>query len=469
MCALSLPHKKQVLAPFQLIQKYDRPGPRYTSYPTVPVWTDSVGTDDYANALDLAAQNKNEPLSLYLHLPFCEKRCYFCGCNVFIPRRPEHITEYVAAIITEIHRVADRLAPRNIVTQLHFGGGTPTYLSVDTFGQVMAALKERFVFTDDAELSIEVDPRVTTRVHLNFLADHGFNRISMGVQDFDPSVQKSIGREQSYDRTKRCIEFAREKGFKSVNLDLIYGLPQQTVETFRLTIKKTIELSPDRLAVYSFAYLPSLMANQKLIKEEQLPNPQVKYELSNAAYELFTAHGYRHIGMDHYALPDDELTIAQHEGRLMRNFMGYTVSKATDLIGIGISAIGLVNNTFVQNDTDMAGYLSSVNSGGFATKRGLMMSQDDLIREYIIAQIMCNFTLDAEKFKEKFGLSFSEHCQDEISNLETFIDDDLLVKNERGLQITDLGRGFVRNIAMVFDAHIKAPNAKKPLNFSRTI
>ena len=464
-----MPTTELILAPFDLIKKYDRPGPRYTSYPTVPVWTDSVGSDTYSNALDSASQNKDEPLSLYLHLPFCKKRCYFCACNVFIPRRPEQITKYVATLLTEIHRVAERLAPRNKVMQLHFGGGTPTYLSVDTFGQVMDALEKRFVFMDDAELSIEVDPRVTTKAHLTFLAERGFNRISMGVQDFDLAVQKSIGREQSYDLTKRCIEYAREKGFKSVNLDLIYGLPKQTVEKFRETVKRTIELKPDRLAVYSFAFLPSLVGNQKLIKKEQLPSPEVKYELSKAAFELFTAHGYCNIGMDHYALPDDELRVAQQEGRLMRNFMGYTVSKATDLIGIGISAIGLVNNTFVQNNAEMDGYLDSINSGGFATKRGLIMSEDDLIREYIIAQIMCNFTLNADQLKENFNVSFSEYCKNEISKLDTFIDDGLLVINERGLHVTDFGRGFVRNIAMIFDAYIKAPTADKPLTFSRTI
>jgi oxygen-independent coproporphyrinogen III oxidase len=460
---------KTVVAPLELLRKYDRPGPRYTSYPTAPSWTDDYDADKYERALRDAGKNTQEPLSLYVHLPFCEKRCYFCGCNVFVPRRREHITDYLAALGLEITKTADALNGRNKVQQLHFGGGTPTHLSVPEFTEVMDALQERFILLDTAEISIEVDPRVTTKEHFVFLAKRGFNRISMGVQDFDADVQKSVGRVQPYDRTRRCIEFAREQGFKGVNLDLIYGLPKQTVETFSDTIRKTIGLRPDRVAVYSFAFLPTRIGNQKLIKEDQLPTLQEKYRLFNTALKLFSESGYEQIGMDHFALPDDELTVAQNKGKLMRNFMGYTVNKATDLVGMGISSIGLVSGALAQNSVDMDTYLAKVNAGEFATVRGLRLSDDDVIREHVISSIMCNFMLDRDEFRVRFSVSFEEYFGETLEELQTFFDDAMLIDDGKVLQVTALGRTFVRNIAMVFDGYLKKQAAEKPLTFSRTI
>jgi len=460
---------KTVVAPLELLQKYDRPGPRYTSYPTAPSWAADYGPENYQRALHKAGQKKQEPLSLYVHLPFCEKRCYFCGCNVFIPRRREHVTEYLAALKLEITKTADALNGRNKVQQLHFGGGAPTHLSVPEFAEVMDALQERFILLDTAEISIEVDPRVTTKEHLVFLAKRGFNRISMGVQDFDEDVQKSVGRKQPYDRTRRCIEFAREQGFKGVNLDLIYGLPKQTVETFTETINKTLDLRPDRVAVYSFAYLPTLKGNQKLIKREDLPKLQEKYRLFNTAQKLFTDRGYEQIGMDHFALPEDELTVAQRKGKLMRNFMGYTVNKASDLVGLGVSSIGLVNGALAQNSPEMDTYLEKVTAGEFATIRGLHLSSDDIVRESVISSIMCNFVLDREEFAKRFSVSFEEYFGAALAELKVFYDDGLLVDDGQVLQVTLLGRTFVRNIAMVFDGYLKKQEAEKPLTFSRTI
>ncbi|MBN4056982.1 oxygen-independent coproporphyrinogen III oxidase [bacterium AH-315-J21] len=460
---------KIVVAPLELLEKYDRPGPRYTSYPTAPTWTDKYGPESYAKALEVASKKTQEPLSLYVHLPFCEKRCYFCGCNVFIPRRRQHVTDYIETLKLEITKTADALKGRNKVQQLHFGGGTPTHLSVPEFTEVMDAIQERFVFLDTAELSIEVDPRVTTKAHFEFLSKRGFNRISMGVQDFNDDVQKSIGRVQPYDRTKKCVDYARECGFKGVNLDLIYGLPKQTVETFTDTIVKTIGLRPDRVAVYSFAFLPTRIGNQKLIKENELPSLHEKYGLFNAALKLFTDSGYIQIGMDHFALPDDELTIAQGKGKLMRNFMGYTVNKATDLVGMGISSIGLVSGALAQNSSDMDTYLAKTNAGEFATVRGLSLSEDDVIREYVISSVMCNFILDRAEFKKRFSITYEEYFGSALDDLQTFFDDDMLIDDGQVLRVTMLGRTFVRNIAMVFDEYLKKQEAERPLTFSRTI
>jgi oxygen-independent coproporphyrinogen-3 oxidase len=402
-------------------------------------------------------------------VPFCNKRCYYCGCNVFIPRRQDHVTEYLEALIIEIDKTAELLGKRNKVIQLHFGGGTPTYLGTPQFAQVMDAIEKRFELLDDAEVSIEIDPRVTTPEYLKFLKERNFNRISMGVQDLDDEVQKKIGRIQPYEETKKCIDTCRELGFTNINFDLIYGLPKQTVESFRKTILDTIELHPDRLAVYSFAYLPNLKHNQRRIKPEQLPDPHEKYLLSQVALELFVKNGYHYIGMDHYATSDDEMTVAQREGRLSRNFMGYTIHKAPDLIGLGTSAIGYINKTFVQNSSEFEDYVEASKSGKFSTVRGLALSKDDLIREHTITSIMCNFVLNKKDFEKRFRTDFNEYFADELTELGTFIDDELLTDDHENLQVTKLGRNFVRNIAMVFDAYLKKAHAAKPLTFSRTI
>lgn len=296
-----------------------------------------------------------------------------------------------------------------------------------------------------------------------------FNRISMGVQDLNQDVQKAIGRNQPYEITKKCLEFCREIGFTNINFDLIYGLPQQTVANFQETVQKTMELHPDRLAVYSFAYLPNLKHHQLRIKAEQLPDPHTKYLFSKIAYELFVGSGYHFIGMDHYATPDDELTRAQAEGRLSRNFMGYTVHKAPDLIGLGTSAIGYVAKTFVQNNSQLEDYIASIENGNLATSRGLKLSQDDLIREYAITNLMCNCVLDKNELNKRFQVEFDEYFAGELSELDTFIEDNLVKNDSRRLSVTKLGIGFVRNIAMVFDAYLKKSSADKPLTFSRTI
>lgn len=456
-------------APVELLEKYDRPGPRYTSYPTVPGWTAEIGPEQYIAALKKASQKPSDPLSVYIHLPFCEKRCYFCACNVVIPTLKRGPESYLDVLYQEIENTASLLGARKNIVQLHFGGGTPTYLSVDQFKTLMDKLNSLFVFTKDAEISIEVDPRVTTDEHLKYLRSRGFNRISMGVQDFNPVVQKAIARIQPYEQTKHCVDYSRELGYSGVNIDLIYGLPHQSVPSFVETIDQALTLRPDRVALYSFAYLPSSMKHHNFIKPADLPELEVKAELFSTAHRMFSEAGYQHIGMDHFALPEDELALAQNAGTLHRNFMGYTTKVSPDLIGLGVSGIGYVSDTFVQNHAKIETYQETITSGGFATHRGLKLSPDDLIRQFVISSIMCNFKLDFQELQEKFSVSFHNYFSDALSELDPFINDGIINVTEKHLQVTPLGKTFVRNVSMTFDAYLSdKPSDGKP-TFSRTI
>jgi len=454
--------------PVELLRKYDRPGPRYTSYPTVPIWTEQVGVDNYASALRAASQRPDIPLALYCHIPFCRRRCYYCGCNTVVTNDPCRGENYVGVLGKEIGAVAELLGDRRGVSLIHFGGGTPTYLNTVELAELLDHLRRHFRFLPNAEMSMEVDPRVTTFEQIDFLAEQGFNRISMGVQDFTLEVQQASGRIQPYELVARLIEHCRTRNFRGINIDLIYGLPKQTVETFTDTLDRALELRPDRVAVYSFAYLPNSMPHQSKIKPEDLPVTEVKYQLYAAAIEKFTGAGYRQIGMDHFALPEDELSVAQSDGRLNRNFMGYTVQQAPEMIGFGMSAIGYMNNAFFQSYSKLDSYEQAIGEKGMAIYRGILLSADDLIRQYVITNLMCNFRLSFDDLYGRFGVRYHDYFGQAHRHLDEFVADGLLVLHADRLEITPRGRTFVRNIAMTYDAYLEAEPGKAP-TFSRTI
>lgn len=455
--------------PIELLRKYDRPGPRYTSYPTAPVWSEKVGSDDYAAALKAVASQADVPLSVYCHIPFCRKRCYYCGCNTCIVKKETSVDYYVDSLLVEIERTGALLKPRRSVSQMHFGGGTPTFVGTERLRRILDALGSRFDFVDGCEKSIEIDPRVTTPAQLDFLAARAFDRISLGVQDFDTSVQEAIGRVQPHEQVASTLEHCRRLGFQGINFDLIYGLPRQTVESFTRTIDQVIALRPDRLAVYSFAYLPKLKTHQAGINASDLPTTEVKYQLFAAAIEKFTGAGYRQIGMDHFALPDDELSLAREDGRLYRNFMGYSIQSAPDMIGFGMSSIGFVDDGFFQNISRLNEYNRQVAVDGLAVYRGMKLSNDDLIRQHAITSLMCNFSLSKAQLKERFAVDYTDYFADEHRRLGGFFDDGLLEETSDGLEVTPVGRAFVRNIAMTFDAYLMDDSRDKKATYSRTI
>jgi oxygen-independent coproporphyrinogen-3 oxidase len=453
-----------------LLRKYDRPGPRYTSYPTAPMWNDSVDSQVYRTLLEEASKNSDTPLAVYCHIPFCRKRCYYCGCNTCIAVRRDPIDKYLSSMEREIAAVARLLDKRRRVSQLHLGGGTPTFLGVDGLTKLMRMLSDRFPTVEDAEVSIEVDPRETSADDIPELQRLGFNRVSLGVQSFNSDVQSAIGRNQTTEQVEHLYSALRQHGFGGINFDLIYGLPLQIPERFDGTLDKTIELRPDRIALYSFAYLPNLprlRGHQRLINPDDLPDTETKYRLFSTAIDRLTAAGYRQIGMDHFALPEDELSRAQQDGRLHRNFMGYTVQAAPEMIGFGMSGIGYVNNAFVQNMSEVPGYREAVDKDGLAVYRGLKLSDDDLIRRFVIGSLMCNFKLSFEELEQRFGVSYGDYFAAEDERLTELIEDRLLERQEDSLQVTPLGRTFVRNIAMTFDAWLAHKDEKT--TFSRTI
>ncbi|MEZ5360324.1 MAG: oxygen-independent coproporphyrinogen III oxidase [Candidatus Zixiibacteriota bacterium] len=451
-----------------LLHKYDKPGPRYTSYPTVPEWSDDFGHDDYIEALKRASQS-DEPLSMYIHIPFCRMRCFYCGCNTTITSNPEKPKEYLKALEKEINFVSSHLGKRNRLAQMHWGGGTPTYLTTEQIEQLFTIITSKFSFTDDAEIALEVDPRITTPEQLRLLRKLGFNRISLGVQDFNTDVQKAIGRYQTEDETEGLFSFCRELGFSGINIDLIYGLPLQTVKNFSATIQHVIDMKADRVAVYSYAHLPSIKAHQRRISDDLLPKADEKYTLFATAIEKFLDAGYVQIGMDHFARPDDELALAVKNGRLYRNFMGYTSRRTPDMLGLGMSGIGDIGGAYAQNYSKIKTYMDPISEGNSAVFRGCRLSDDDKIRRWTIVSIMCNGILDFAALKETFGVEYSDYFSIEDGELSEFINDGLLEKSDSGLKITPRGMIFVRNIAMVFDAYLRRKTDGKTPLFSRTI
>ena len=454
--------------PVELLRKYDRPGPRYTSYPTAPVWDEQVSADTYVTTLKESADRVDQPLAVYNHIPFCARRCLYCGCNTVVTRSRENVSSYVDNLNAEVDKVAGLLGKRNKVAQCHFGGGTPTYLETGMFDSVMDALERNFEFQPGAELSIEIDPRVTSFEQLEQLRARGFNRISIGVQDFNPEVQEACGRKQTFEQVQSLIRKGRDLGFKGINIDLIYGLPKQTEESIAESLDQALELKPDRVAVYSFAYLPDMKAHQRKILVEDLPTTDIKYRLFAIAIEKFLAAGYRQIGMDHFATPEDELSLAQADGRLHRNFMGYTVQSAEEMIGFGMSSIGYIGDGFFQNFSSLDKYREALNSDRFAVYRGIKLSRDDLIRQYVINSLMCNFHLEFSQLQKRYSVDYHDYFSNEHGRLAEFFSDSFMEESDEGLQVTPLGRTFVRNIAMTYDAYLKKNDGQGP-KFSRTI
>ncbi len=455
--------------PLELLRRYNVQGPRYTSYPTAPMWKESFGPSDYASILEQSSEaERPAPLSLYFHLPFCEKLCFFCGCTVVITGT-RHAGEdaYLAAVEREMDWVARSLSGRRRrVVQLHWGGGTPTYFAPPLLERLGRAIRARFDVAEDAELGVEVDPRVTSPEHLRTLAGLGFNRLSMGVQDFDPRVQTAINRIQPFEATRDLVLEARRLGFPSLNVDLIYGLPHQTPSTFDATIDRVLELDPDRLAVYSYANVPWMKKHQAVI-EPHLPDEATKFEIFRTALERLSASGYEYIGMDHFARPSDELARARRERSLHRNFQGYTTKAGTDLLGFGMSAIGSIGRRYVQNRRELADYRAAIDSEGAATFRGAFLTDDDMLRRDVIQSLLCHGVVVREEIEARHGVRFDEEFASALDALAPCVADGLVTVDAREICATPLGRIFLRNLAMAFDAYL-GQSAEKPV-FSRTL
>ena len=455
----------------ELLARYDRPGPRYTSYPTAIEFHPGFSEADYRERLTVANTHSGQPLSIYAHLPFCEERCYYCGCHVVITKHRDVAARYLGYLDREIALLAAHLPDRRRVSQMHWGGGTPTYFAPAQLESVFASFARHFDFTADAEISIEVDPRATSFDHVAALRRLGFNRISLGVQDFDPAVQEAVNRVQSFAMTKELIARARAEGFASVNVDLIYGLPYQNTDEFRRTLDEVLELRPERVAAYSFAFVPWIKGHMKHIDRESLPDAALKLELLGLTIDAFTAAGYRTIGMDHFALPGDELSRAIEARRLHRNFMGYTVQSARDMLAVGISGIGDVQGAYVQNVKKLPAYYQALDEGRLPVERGVRLDDSDIVRRFIIMNLMCNLYLDVREVEEKFGLCFAQTFARELAELsgtDSPVADGLVRITPQAIEVTALGRLFVRNVCMVFDRYLRGRSQDKPI-FSRTV
>ncbi len=459
----------------ELLERYNVQGPRYTSYPTAPEWTEDIGPAEYRAAAE-RANASGAPVSLYVHLPFCDEQCWFCGCFMKVVPKPERKgegREEIAGYLGDVHKEIDRLAGEvdrgRPVVQAHWGGGTPTYLTPAQAGELAHHLFSAFTLAPGAEVSVEVDPRVTTPAHLETLFKAGFNRVSMGVQDFDPTVQELVNRIQPFEMTRDLVAAARSIGYESVNLDLIYGLPGQRLEGFEESIQKILSLRPDRLALYSYAHVPWLKRPQRVLAAH-LPEGTEKFRIFVAGIERFVEAGYEYIGMDHFALPHDEIVAAQKNRTLTRNFQGYSTHGGCDLYGLGVSAIGQVHDTYVQNTKDYGAYHRAAAEGVTSTVRGRRLTQDDVLRRAVITKLLCHTVLVPAEIEKEFSLaSFDETFPDAIAALPAFEADGFVTRENGEIRVTALGRIFIRNVAMLFDAYLsqKAPDA--PKIFSRTL
>ena len=451
----------------EFLARYNRPGPRYTSYPTAPVWNDSFGPADLEKVHE-EAQRAKSPVSLYMHIPFCESLCLFCACNVIIQKDKRVSPPYLDILKREVAHISRSVSSDRPVVQFHWGGGTPTYLTPTQIEELFGFTREHFTFAPDAEIGIEVDPRVTSREHLETLRKLGFNRLSMGIQDFHPLVQKTINRIQPFELTADLIQSARALGFESVNVDLIYGLPYQTAETFAHTVDQILELTPDRVALFSYAHVPWLKKQQNSF-EGHLPEGLQKFEIFRAGLLKFLESGYLYIGMDHFAKPGDELAVSQQNRTLHRNFQGYTTKAGADLYGMGITAISAIQNAYAQNQRDIPSWEKAVAERGIATMRGYHLSDDDRLRRAVISRLLCHTIVLKEEISREFGIDFDSYFAEELARLEPFREDGLVVLNPGEIRTTWLGRIFIRNLAMIFDPYLEKQHLNaKPL-FSKTL
>ena len=442
----------------ELLVRFDVPGPRYTSYPTADRFVDAFGEADYIQALahrQTGAVGKQPPLSLYLHIPFCESLCYYCACNKIITKHKEQAATYLHYLNKELALHTRHLGRGQAVSQLHLGGGTPTFLSDAQLRQLMAMLREHFVFAPGGEYSVEVDPRTVDESRLAVLAELGFNRLSLGVQDFDPDVQKAVHRIQPAEQVFQLVAAARRLGFESVNVDLIYGLPLQTPESFERTLAQVNQLRPDRIALYAYAHLPERFKPQRRIHAHELPSAAGKVAMLSRSLDALTDAGYVYIGMDHFALPEDSLSVAKRQGRLHRNFQGYSTQADCDLIALGVSSIGRVGATYSQNAKTMAEYAELLDQGRFPVVRGLSLTRDDLIRRSIIMALMCQGHLQYESINLAWLVDFKTVFDAELRQLEAMQSQGLVQLSDSGIQVTPMGWFFVRGVAMVFDRYVQ--------------
>ena len=455
-----------------LLRRYDRPGPRYTSYPTAPQFRADFGEADLRAA---AAASNGDPiprrLSLYVHVPFCASPCFYCGCNRIITRDKARGEAYLARLFREIALAAQLFDRDREVIQLHFGGGTPNFLDPAQLREVVDTLRSQFRFSDaaDRDISIELDPRFVNADHIAALAAAGFNRASFGVQDFDPEVQVAVNRIQSVEETRAVVDACRANGFRSVNIDLIYGLPRQTVAGFANTLDIVARMRPDRIAVYGYAHLPELFKPQRQINAAELPDAETRLQLLQLAIESLTAAGYVYIGMDHFALPDDELALAQERGGLHRNFMGYTTHADSDLVGLGVSAISHIGDSFSQNPRDLPSWQAALDEGRLPVFRGMRMDEDDQLRADLIQSLMCQGEVPTAALERRYDIDFADYFAAALAKLQPLVDDGLARIEPDRIVATSRGRLLLRNIAMCFDRYLDQPAAVAAPRFSRAI
>jgi oxygen-independent coproporphyrinogen III oxidase len=451
----------------ELLQRYDKPGPRYTSYPTAPLFSPAYDAKRFE--VDLITNNDDNlnPISLYLHIPFCDTLCYFCGCTTMITSDRGRISQYLGTLKKEIARTTFYLNRRRPVVQMHWGGGTPSYLTPSEIEDLSSFIGRRLRFDPEAEISVEIDPRGLTFDHLKAFRNSGVNRISLGVQDFTERVQQAVHRVQPESLTRQTLEWSRTLGINHVNIDLIYGLPLQTLGTFQQTLDKVVDLSPGRIAVFNFAYVPWMKPHQKLIHPEDLPSPETKLQLLKATIETLTKADYEYIGMDHFAKPDDEMARAQRAKQLHRNFQGYSTRAGADLFAFGMSAISHFGNVYAQNEKTLKEYTERVERGEFPTHVGYRMNTDDEIRKHVIMRLMCDLEISKINVEKLYGISFDSYFASSLGQLGEYIEAGLVSETEDRVRVVGNGRLFLRNIAMCFDAYLKS--MKKENIFSRTV
>ncbi|MGU3626292.1 oxygen-independent coproporphyrinogen III oxidase [Comamonas sp. C24C] len=454
----------------ELLSRFDIPGPRYTSFPTADRFVEAFGADDYILALKQRKTHSSSralPLSVYVHVPFCESLCYYCACNKIVTKHHEKAAEYLDYLGRELAMHTEHCGKGQLVSQLHLGGGTPTFFSDAELQQLMLLMREHFKLDPAGEYSIEVDPRTVSNERLKTLKDMGFNRLSFGVQDFDPAVQKAVHREQPAEQVFELVAEARRLGFVSINVDLIYGLPKQTSESFARTLAQVNELRPDRIALYAYAHLPERFKPQRRIASADLPMGQEKLNMLSGAIDAFMNGGYVYVGMDHFALPDDSLAIAKRQGRLHRNFQGYSTQPDCDLIALGVSAIGKVGATYSQNVKTLEEYYDAIDGGMLPVQRGLALSRDDLVRRAIIMAIMCQGSVLYEPMEQAWLINFREYFARELAALGEMQRNGLVQLSDEGFKVTGLGWFFVRGVAMLFDRYLQADRNRT--RFSRII
>ncbi|MEA2019836.1 MAG: oxygen-independent coproporphyrinogen III oxidase [Campylobacterota bacterium] len=452
---------------FTKFEKYSRPGPRYTSYPTAPEFNTTFTQQDLISKFK--SQSSDRPLSLYIHVPFCRSACYFCGCNVIFTSKEDKKVKYIEYLKKELKILAQYLDTNRLVTQMHFGGGTPTFLSPEQLKEVLDSIRSTFPnFASDAEVSCEVDPRFFEQGHMDVLKQAGCNRLSFGVQDLDPQVQKTIHRIQPFETTQNVVKIARNAGIKSINIDLIYGLPHQTKETFAKTIRDIVKLDPDRLAVFNYAHVPWMMKTQRKFDETTFAPPSTKLEILKDSIEFFGSVGYKMVGMDHFAKPEDELFKAIQKGELHRNFQGYTTKGGADLIGIGVTSIGDGVDYYAQNFKTLPEYEKAIDGGNLPVFKGYSLSDDDILRQFVIMELMANFSLDMKNVEKKFNINFNDYFADALKMLEEFVEAELITISDDKIDVNQTGAMLIRNISMPFDAYLhKIPEDKR--RFSKTI